>query len=292
MATATLPTGFFDASGAEAWALSIVIRTCNFFPRVITDCLNLLSFHQAGQIVSGASHKPLARLWNMIFPLCLSYASELVVNKLLTWMPAHKSASSIGQQLKSDGNCVTAIDWRANRLVDCLARLAARCCAVPDAAVNIFNEARQAAEFCAAWLWTVTFAANHHKVLVASPAGIGFLSTRRDSAPGKRPRRTMFCIVDEAPRAQSSVIQCSVAGGVKRSIQLVDNPNLPPLNRSHAASYANKVRSAEKAHSAVCNEAFWKSWHERRASQPSPTTPSVCAADRMEAIRRRLRNAV
>ena len=40
-------------------------------------------------------------------------------------MPAHGSASSIGRAPDSNGNLVTAVMWRANRLVDLLAKAAA-----------------------------------------------------------------------------------------------------------------------------------------------------------------------
>ena len=39
----------------------------------------------------------------------------------LVWMPAHKSHLAVGVATKSDGQLLTTTDWRANRLVDCLA---------------------------------------------------------------------------------------------------------------------------------------------------------------------------
>jgi hypothetical protein len=160
------PDWVLDASGAEAWALYAVIRMCNDFPRTITDCLNLLTFLEGGQQAAGASHKPLARLWNMIFPLCDDMVCASIINKLLIWMPSHNAVSSIGTALRSDGKYVTAIDWRANRLVDRLAKLAAAQHGVPDIAMRIFGQAHKAAEYCAAFLGTVTHRANHHSIEV------------------------------------------------------------------------------------------------------------------------------
>jgi hypothetical protein len=165
------PNWILDASGSEAWALYIAIRACNYFPIVVTDCYNLLTFYDAGLASSGASHRPLARLWNMIFPLCDGYVPSQVINKLLVWMSAHKSVSAIGQFSRSDGLSVSAIDWRANRLADCLARLAASRYAVPNLAHDLFKGAQKAAEYCAALLGTVTFAANNHRVEVIKPNG-------------------------------------------------------------------------------------------------------------------------
>ena len=104
-------------------------------------------------------------------------------------MPAHKSASAIGTCIGSDGNFVTAIDWRANRLVDYFAKLAARVHCVPDLASTLFKQAMHAAEYCAAFLGTVTHKANHHKVLLTKPNGLQAHTFCRDSAPGKRPSK-------------------------------------------------------------------------------------------------------
>ena len=192
------PNWILDASGAEAWALYVAIRMCSFFPRVVTDCYNLLTFYEAGLALAAASHRPLARLWNMISPMCDGYASSQVLKILLIWMPAHKSVSAIGQLYRSDGLSVSAIDWRANRLADSLARLAASRYGVPDLAYDLFRGAQQAAEYCAALLGTVTFAANNHRVEVIKPSGdLGF-ATRRDSAAGKRPAKFSAPVAKEA----------------------------------------------------------------------------------------------
>ena len=43
----------------------------------------------------------------------------------LRWMPAHTAEGSIGRVTTSDGTMLTALEWRANRLVDALAKSAA-----------------------------------------------------------------------------------------------------------------------------------------------------------------------
>ena len=40
-------------------------------------------------------------------------------------MPAHKTLAQVGMHLKSNGACMSALDWRANRLVDRGAKWAA-----------------------------------------------------------------------------------------------------------------------------------------------------------------------
>ena len=202
---------------------------CSYFPKVITDWYNLLTFYEAGLASAGASTRPPARLWNMIFPMCDSYTSSQVVNKLLVWMPAHKSASAIGQFFKSDGRSMTAIDWRANRLVDSLARLAACRHAVPNLAVELFKGAQQAAEYCAALLGTVTFASNNCKVQIVKPNGDLSIAIRRDSAPGKRPSNFSKPEARQTPFIENIADPFDGAKGVKRAIQLGSNPNQPPV---------------------------------------------------------------
>jgi hypothetical protein len=289
------PNWIRDASGSEAWALFIAIRTCNYFPIVVTDCYNLLTFYEAGLASSGASHRPLARLWNMIFPLCDEYAPSRVINKLLVWMPSHTSVRAIGQFFRSDGLRVSAIDWRANRLADCLARLAASIYAVPDLAHDLFKGAQQAAEYCAALLGTVTFAANNHRVEVTKPNGVLGFATRRDSAPGKRPAKFLVPGPDTKKAHLTENLDGPSAGGkgVKRGIQLVADPSQPPLPpclrvRSHTVVCASKHRAAERAQGAQSDTAFWQEWRDNRACMPMQHKPAVSAAERMEALRLRL----
>ena len=66
---------------------------------------------------------------------CPDVQSE--ISSLLTWIPAHGSASStIGIALRSDGRQVSAVDWRANRLVDAAAKAAAAQERVPEGIRN------------------------------------------------------------------------------------------------------------------------------------------------------------
>ena len=67
----------------------------------------------------------LARTWAHISERMDGRMQELMHQKLLVWMPAHKGTASIGTTLKSDNKAVTSVEWRANRLVDGLAKLAA-----------------------------------------------------------------------------------------------------------------------------------------------------------------------
>ena len=87
---------------------------------------------------------------------------QLSSHDKLTWMPAHKPVSSIGHVKKSNGKVITAVEWRANRLVDGLAKLAAKSGEAPSSTVELPKSAESLAKFAAAQLGVATHAANNH----------------------------------------------------------------------------------------------------------------------------------
>jgi len=101
-------------------------------------------------------------------------------------MPAHTTQGSIGRLVASDGKPITAVQWRANRLVDMLAKSAARPYRLPAAAGKILDTAAEAVEFSLAKLAAVTYAANHCKVDAVLPDGTTTRCIKRDSS-GARP---------------------------------------------------------------------------------------------------------
>ena len=295
------PDWILDASGAEGWALFISIRLCGFFPRVLTDCLNLLNFLEEGQNAACAAHRPLARLWNLIFPLCDSLDIGMTINKLLIWLPAHKSPSAIGTVLRSDGKYVTAIDGRANRLVDHFARLAALQYGVPELGSMLFKQAQHAAEYFAAFLGTVTYAANHRTIEVTKPSGAVVQQVVRDSAPGKRPLRIPKIEGSPNPSLVLDKVE-SLFKVIKRGIEEVGNPEIPPPQRvqpSFAFAACNNVRSpaaisqgkfnlACKRQHVQNEQVFWNSWNENRSKKPKPSQPLISGAERLAALKRRV----
>ena len=88
----------------------------------VADVVGALSAAVRARAVD--ADRPLARVWTMIAAALDGDVSLLASGRALIWMPAHGPVSSIGHALKSDGQEVTAIDWRANRLADALAKSA------------------------------------------------------------------------------------------------------------------------------------------------------------------------
>ena len=178
------PSWITDSAGAECWAYFWVLSLNAHRPSVITDCLGILSMLSLGRASATLATRPLARIWGLIYyALDDDYGSNLVNSKIV-WMLAHEASGSIGRSLKSDGHPVTAIDWRANRLVDHLARLAACIDQVPACASNLYKHFFLAAEHLAASLGAVTYTANHFRTEVIDCDGKLVTRTCRDSEPG------------------------------------------------------------------------------------------------------------
>ena len=89
-----------------------------------TDCKGMLDGLQSGL---GAVLQPRmlqARTWTMISSR-LDRSFEDAADRLIL-MPSHCPAAAIGKTLTSKGTPITPLMWRANRLVDILAKSAAQ----------------------------------------------------------------------------------------------------------------------------------------------------------------------
>ena len=159
-----VPPGWCDsASAAEAWALSAVLRISPGHARIVTDCLGLVKTAEHGTSAAVTSRKHLARVWGNISGSLDGKLEQLVTTNCFIWMPAHLTAAAIGNALKSNSSPVTARDWRANRLVDGLAKLAAADGAAPLTSVRLVDSAEALVRHAAAQLAVATHNANNHK---------------------------------------------------------------------------------------------------------------------------------
>ena len=98
-------------------------------------------------------------------------------------MPAHQTLRAVGEIKLSNGLRLTSVDWRANRLVDALAKRAAMEVQEPRHALELVASGDAAALHAAALLGCVTHAANNHVVSVVEPDGSTIVRTMRDAVP-------------------------------------------------------------------------------------------------------------
>ena len=103
-------------------------------------------------------------------------------------MPAHGAQCSIGRALMSNRVPISPIHWRANRLVDLLAKSVARPWRIKEDDRATIKDAEDTIAYSLAFLGAVTHAANHHKASVTRRDGSSYSATIRDSA-GSKPVR-------------------------------------------------------------------------------------------------------
>ena len=115
------------------------------------------------QAATAASNTALVRVWLLIYNCLEDNFRPNMFSGLVIWMPAHGAVHTIGCARKSNSDAIRGIDWRANHLVDGLAKLAAFGVRVPIEAVSVINAGSTAAEFTACQVGCTTHAADNHK---------------------------------------------------------------------------------------------------------------------------------
>ena len=177
------------AASAEAWALQVVMSLCPYPPAIKTDCLSLLRTAENGTQDAIHSSKQLARVWQLITSHVDGDIRILTEADELMWLPAHQTIAMVGELKLSNGQRLTMIDWRANRLVDYLARQGAAERQLPDGAVKLLDSANAAVKASAKLLGKVTHAANNHQVTVVDDEGNSTVQTVRDAMPAPKEHR-------------------------------------------------------------------------------------------------------
>ena len=183
------PSWCATAAAAEAWALSIVLTQVPFPPQLRTDCMSLL--HTAREGTRRATHhsRPLARIWKIIAEAVGNDIASLMHSDLLVWFPAHKSLSAVGELKGSNGKRLTIVDWRANRLVDKLAKAAADAQQASKHIRELLPSADAAVAHAACLLGTVTHAANNCEITATDDAGRVTTTVARDSSDKPKAKR-------------------------------------------------------------------------------------------------------
>ena len=187
------PSWCATAAAAEAWAMHTVLDLCPFPPQMRTDCLALLQTAQAGTSQATKASKPLARVWKLIAATLGTDVSFLTESGVLVWVPAHLSHAAIGESKLSNGTRLSCVDWRANRLVDKLAKTAAAAASDQKQEVKVLESFEAATTSAAALLGLVTHAANNHRVAVEDDTGKVSYTSKRDSVDKPRGKKPSQC---------------------------------------------------------------------------------------------------
>ncbi len=194
----------------------------------------------------------------------------------LNWMPAHGTTASIGRALKLDGTVVTAIEWRANRLVDALAKHAAAFDRVPRRTLEAVSDAGRLAEYSAALLGTVTECANNWKQEAVRHDGTPYRRTVRDSAPPPRAARPL------KPQAAPVPQPALAAPGATELCPLRARSVPAAAHRAERTKLATVERWREEAREA----AGVSRWLAQTLLHPGE---GATASERMQNLQRRVR---
>jgi hypothetical protein len=157
-------------------------------PYTVTDCLGLIDTLKKGREWAVSYARPMARIWQLLFDALDGYnIPELLAEGRFVWMPAHGRAASIGTAVKSNGELVSPIDWRANRLADAIAKDAALSMAAPPRVRQLMKEALAAVEHSCAFIGAATYVANNCMRQMSNADGVVRQVKCRDST-AQRPR--------------------------------------------------------------------------------------------------------
>ena len=157
----TPPSRITTAAAADLWAVDFVLAMNPCAPMINTDCMSIITAARRGtQSVTDAS-RPLARLWRSVADSLDGDVGMLAELGLLSWIPARLTIKAVGELRLPNGQRLTMIDWRANRLVDLLAKRGAKKHAPAEAVQKMLSSTAVLSQHWAAQLGGATFAANN-----------------------------------------------------------------------------------------------------------------------------------
>ena len=267
----TPPHWCMTAAAAEAWALQVVLASTPFPQSMRTDCLSLLRTAEGGLANASTAKRHLARVWAMIAGHLDGRIERLASEGLLVWMPAHMSLSMVGETKLSNGTRLTTVDWRANRLVDALAKRGAAMHAPPAASTRLVESAAPAVRHAAALLGKVTHVANNWTVEVVEPDGQLRRRVLRDADPAPRRQRKEQSDPSAPPPPRQPPRSASC-----------------PLPRAWAQP---RPQSAARLHSAWVRSEMQERLRQRVAevgTSLSPASSVLTGAERLAALRLRI----
>ena len=248
--------------------------------------MSILATASTGTANATAPTRPHAHIWCRISAILSEDVAVLTNRGLLTWMPAHGSMATIGHAVKSDGNLVSALDWRANRLADGLAKDAAGSHPVGRRSLQELAVAQDLVRHECAVLGAATYASNHHEIIVTSSDGRQCKRTIRDSAARKRQgdQRRDNASASSAPAASGS--PPPVQPTEPTSVATRGPSVVPPRVRPREVGRRFALR-----HSAACQRstiAAQQTWRAATSSDDCRPCSAPPAADRLASVRARV----
>ena len=145
-----------DIPGAEAWAILQAAAIAAPGSTFRSDCKPCVDAIHAGRIWACAANRPLARIYQELFP----HIDEVPVSSFV-WMPSHTSNNDVERVRLSNGQLLTHADRRANAIADEHAKLAAAAYAVPQELYDKLQWQAGVVRDAARWLGRVTWAASN-----------------------------------------------------------------------------------------------------------------------------------
>ena len=227
------------AASAEAWALQVVLSQCPFPPQMRTDCLSLLKTAEHGAASATASSRMLARIWSLMASHLDGDIASLVGSGNLVWMPAHQTLAMVGEKKLSNGARLSNVDWRANRLVDALAKMAAGMFVAPPEVTRALDSATEAVKHAAMRLGSVTHAANNHTTTITDDSGNIVKRVLRDAEPAPKRRMTTSRPCIALPSSSSAAVAATATRTevcVKPWTPVARQRSCRVRKRSHGAS--------------------------------------------------------
>ena len=283
------PSWCATASAAEAWTLQIVLEHCPFPPAVRTDCMAVIASAQGGTAAATHHSRPLAKIWKTIAQIVGQDIATLVSNGKLVWVPAHRLITDIGEAKLGNGARFTSTDWRANRLVDKLAKLAAESLQPPASTIKLLESAEAAAAHAACLLGVVTHAANNHKAFTLDEGGNTTCKVMRDSTDRPRQPRATSLPANGTRVKGSGVLPAASASDNAPSIVLPWQPPTPKVQANRllrAASQGALARRVEEIGARLVPRSIGPSASQRLAAlslrvsaKATVTNSSEVAAD-------------
>ena len=145
----------------------------------------LLHTVRAGVDFATDAARPLARIWCDISHALDSDFAQLLNNDKLVWMPAHQAITAIQNKQMSNGRVLSSIDWRANRLVDGLAKEAAMKDRASYNTRRLISSAESLVRHEASLLGRITHVANNCEMWIQDDQDRWVRTVRRDAARPK-----------------------------------------------------------------------------------------------------------